>query len=226
MVHTIFFDLDDTLLDFHASERKAISRTLSELGIDPTPETTALYSAINARQWQLLELGELTREQVLIRRFALLFEALGIDHAPEDAQALYGELLSQGCDLIPGALELLEQLAPEYALYLMSNGNAVVQDRRLALSGIGHYFKDIFISQRIGFDKPRVEFFQHCFARIPDFDPAGAIIVGDSLSSDMQGGLNAGLRTCWYNPHGKSRDIPVTWEITALEELPPLLARI
>ncbi len=228
MLKTIFLDVDDTILDFHKAESAAIRRTLETLGIDPAPETTALYSRINAQQWELLEEGRLTRPQVLTRRFDLLFGELGIERSSCEAQKTYERLLSQGHWFMPGAEALLETLFGRYDLYIVSNGTGTVQDGRIASAGIARYFRDIFISERIGFDKPRREFFDACFARIPDFDRSRAIIVGDSLTSDIRGGINAGILTCWYNPRGKQRreDIVPDLEISALMQLPPLLEGI
>ena len=112
--------------------------------------------------------------------------------------------------------------------YIVSNGNLSVQNGRIASAGIAGYFEEIFISQKIGFDKPRKEFFDACFARIPGFDRQRSIIVGDSLTSDIRGGINAGIKTCWYNPRGKAAraDIRPDYCITALHELPGLLSRI
>ena len=228
MLKTIFLDVDDTILDFHEAEAAAIRRTLESLGIDPVPETTALYSRINARQWELLEEGRLTRAQVLTRRFDLLFGELGVERSSREAQKTYERLLSQGHWFMPGAEALLETLSGRYDLYIVSNGTGTVQDGRIASAGIARYFRDIFISERIGFDKPRREFFDACFARIPDFDRSRAIIVGDSLTSDIRGGINAGILTCWYNPRGKQRreDIVPDLEISDLMQLPPLLESI
>ena len=228
MLRTILLDIDDTLLDFHKAEENALRRTLAQVGIDPTAETCARYSEINARQWELLELGELTREQVVTRRFDILFAELGVTRSSRETQSIYENLLSQGHWFIPGAVELLQTLHPLYDLYIVSNGTASVQDGRIASADIAKYFKDIFISQRIGFDKPRREFFDGCAKRIPGYDPARTIIVGDSLTSDIRGGINAGILTCWFNPKGKPRraDITPDYEISALSELPELLRSI
>lgn len=228
MLKTIFLDVDDTILDFRKAEAAAIRRTLEGLGIDPAPETTALYSRINARQWELLEEGRLTRAQVLTRRFDLFFGELGVERSSFEAQKTYEHLLSQGHWFMPGAEALLETLFGCYDLYIVSNGTGTVQDGRIASACISRYFRDIFISERIGFDKPRREFFDACFERIPDFDRSRAIIVGDSLTSDICGGINAGIMTCWYNPRGKQRreDIVPDLEISDLMQLPPLLESI
>lgn len=225
MIRDLFLDLDDTLLDFGEAERHGILRTLRELGIAPTEETLALYSRINQQQWERFERGEIPREQVLIERFSLLFQALGCAHDPEDAENRYRRYLGIGHWFVPGAEALLSRLAPRYRLYLASNGVADTQYSRLESAGISHYFQEIFISEDTGFHKPEKGYFDYCFARIPDFDPAMAMIVGDSLTSDILGGKNAGLRTCWFNRTGcpPRPDIVPDFEIHRLEELPDIL---
>ena len=225
MIRDLFLDLDDTLLDFGEAERHGILRTLRELGIAPTEETLALYSRINQQQWERFERGEIPREQVLIERFSLLFQALGCAHDPEDAENRYRRYLGIGHWFVPGAEALLCRLAPRYRLYLASNGVADTQYSRLESAGISHYFQEIFISEDTGFHKPEKGYFAYCFARIPDFDPAMAMIVGDSLTSDILGGKNAGLRTCWFNRTGRPPrpDIVPDFEIHRLEELPDIL---
>ena len=225
MLTTIFFDLDNTLLDFDRGESHALSCALRQFGVDPTPAVLARYHAINLSQWELLEEGKLTKDQVLLRRFDLLFAELG---AACDSQAvcdLYEGFLAEEHDFIPGALELLEVLSPRYGLYLATNGAAVVQRRRLADAGILPYFQNVFISEEVGFHKPSPAFFRACFADIPGFDPASALMVGDSLTSDIRGGRDAGVRTCWFDPNGRSRrpDIQPDYTVTALDQLPALL---
>ncbi len=225
MIQNVLLDLDDTLLDFHKAEAAALKKTLQRLDIVPKEATVTRYSQINDAQWKLLEQGKLTRPEILVRRFSLLFEELGVIRDAELANTLYKSFLAQGHYFIDGAPELLEILAPKYKLYLVSNGNAAVQDSRIQSAGITKYFQQIFISQRIGFDKPAREFFMRCFEKMPGFTEANTIIVGDSLTSDMQGGNNAGIHTCWFNPMKKTHpaDIRIDGEITRLEELPLLL---
>ena len=228
MLTTLFFDLDDTLLDFKGGESIAIRQTLAQAGIAPTDEMAALYSAINQSQWELLEEGKLTRDQVLLRRFDILFARLGIQGDSKKTQAVYENLLAQQHPFLPGALELLETLYPKYPLYLVSNGTAAVQDQRLRDSDLSRFFQKIFISERVGADKPSKEFFDRCFAQIPGFSPDQGLIIGDSLTSDMRGGNNAGLHTCWFNPKKKPRrgDISVEFEIRELSELLEILEQV
>ena len=227
MIKTVFLDLDDTLLDFHRSEAVAIAETLSGFGIEPTEAVKKRYSEINRAMWEQLELGNMTREQILVRRFELLFEELGVDVSGLEARHRYEWNLGGSYFYIDGAEALLSGLSQKYDLYLMSNGTAAVQDRRIAASGIAKYFKGIFISEKVGYNKPAIEFFEKCFAEIPDFKKEESIIVGDSLSSDIKGGINSGILTCHYNPSGEASDSPrPNYTIKTLEELPLLLASI
>ena len=229
MIKYVLFDVDDTLLDFGKAESAAIGKTFERIGIPATDELIRRYSEINAQQWARFERGEISRERLLTERFDILFSELGLHNIPSEmAQASYEYLLGIGHYFVDGAEALLEALKDKYELYIVSNGNASVQDRRLKSAGIIPYFSDIFISERVGFNKPSAEFFDACFERIPGFERDKAIIVGDRLSSDIQGGINAGVKTCWFNPKGEAPDpdIPADYEIKHLGELPALLERI
>lgn len=228
MIKTVFLDLDETIFDFHKAEAIALSGMLTELGVTPTEAVVKRYSEINDEQWKLLELGLATREQILVRRFELLFSELGTDRDPNDARRIYEYRLGVGHYFIEGAEDMLKALYGKYDLYLASNGTEHVQKRRIASSGIEKYFRDIFISQQIGHNKPSREYFDACFEGIENFTRDEAIIVGDSLSSDIKGGSNAGIRTCLFNPTGKkiSGDIIPDYEIRRLSELPQLLKEI
>lgn len=224
MIKNIFLDLDDTIFDFHIAERTALTKTLEYLGIEPKEKILDRYSVLNLQQWKLLEKGEITRAEVKVRRYRLLFDELGIDCSPEAAAAYYENQLAQGHWFMDGAEELLDQAVGKYRLFIVSNGTAKVQWGRLKSSGIEKHFTNIFISQEIGFNKPSIEFFNSCFAKIDNFDREETIIVGDSISSDIKGGKNAGIKTVWYNPKGeKSAAIKPDYTIKHLRELLPLL---
>lgn len=228
MIEFLFLDLDETILDFHKAEAIAIAKTFRHFGIDPTEAVIARYSVINQEHWKRLERKELTRQQVVEGRFAVLFAELGVTADPAEVADLYEINLSQGHYFLPGAEEALEVLSKKYRLFLASNGTARVQAGRLKSANIGHFFEKIFVSQEIGANKPSMEYFSRCFARIEDFDPAKAMMVGDSLSSDILGGINAGMATCWVNPRHTPADpeIPADYEIERLADLPGLLERI
>ena len=225
MFRFVLLDLDDTILDFLKSEEEALAKTLLQFGIRPTEAVTAAYSRINLAQWKMLERGETTRKLLKVRRFSLLFEELGLDCDAEAARVSYEKNLSRTCYFVPDALQLLDTLYQKYRLFIVSNGITAVQNGRIAASGIAKYFEKIFLSEEVGFVKPQKEFFDACFAEIPDFDPAEAIIIGDSLSSDIRGGINAGIKTCWFNYRGVPAD-PNTapdFETRDLCEIPKFL---
>lgn len=227
MIKTVFLDVDDTLFDFQSAERAAITRTLSFFGIEPDDNTVSLYREINHECWNALERREMERDQVLTERFSRLFSILGIDRDPVAVQSYYEEALSGEFSFVTGASELINTLHGVYRLYITSNGTARVQDGRIALSGIGHLFDGIYISERVGYHKPSREFFDRIFDEIGG-ERGETVIVGDSLSSDILGGINAGIHTCLFNPHGRkySSDIKAEYEIRTLSELPELLKKI
>ena len=228
MIRNVLFDLDDTLFDFHKAEKIALTKTLVHFGIDPTEETLALYSAINAAHWKRLELGEISREEVKVGRYRELFKTIGVECDPVKATAYYESMLAIGHYFMPGAPELLEELYGKYRLYIVSNGTAKVQEGRIGSSGIARYMNGIFISQVLGANKPDKQFFDICFAEIPDFSLSETVIIGDSLSSDIKGGINAGIITVWFNPKGieNDNDIKPDYTIKELSEVPGLLSQI
>lgn len=228
MIRNVLFDLDDTLFDFHKAEKIALTKTLVHFGIDPTEETLALYSTINAAHWKRLELGEISREEVKVGRYRELFKTIGVECDPVKATAYYESMLAIGHYFMPGAPELLEELYGKYRLYIVSNGTAKVQEGRIGSSGIAKYMDGIFISQILGANKPDKQFFDICFAEIPDFSLSETVIIGDSLSSDIKGGINAGITTVWFNPKGieNDNDIKPDYTIKELSEVPSLLSQI
>lgn len=228
MIRNVLFDLDDTLFDFHKAEKIALTKTLVHFGIDPTEETLALYSTINAAHWKRLELGEISREEVKVGRYRELFKTIGIECDPVKATAYYESMLAIGHYFMPGAPELLGELYRKYRLYIVSNGTAKVQEGRIGSSGIAKYMDGIFISQILGANKPDKQFFDICFAEIPDFSLSETVIIGDSLSSDIKGGINAGITTVWFNPKGIENDnnIKPDYTIKELSEVPGLLSQI
>lgn len=225
MYQFLLIDLDDTILDFHLAERVALNNTLLHFGVEPTEETVALYKSINQAHWRMLERGEVTRDYVNTQRFVALFHALGKEVDGKVCAAYYLSQLALTHDYIPGAEEAVKRLSGKYRLFIASNGNASVQLPRMAHSGLDNYIEKAFISESLGATKPSVAYFDLCFAQIPDFDKEKALMVGDSLTSDIQGGINAGIHTCWVNPGGKpnTTGIRPDYEIEALSQLEALL---
>ena len=225
MVEFLFLDLDDTILDFHKAERIAVSKSFQEFGIQPTEEVLSRYKAINIACWQMLERGELTRAEVLVNRFQILFEEYGVSCDAAAVARSYEENLSIGHYFLPGAEEAVSHLSQKYRLFLASNGTAKVQAGRMTSANLYRFFEKVFVSEEMGHNKPSKQYFDLAFAQIPGFDPSKAMIVGDSLTSDIKGGINAGIRTCWINPQHLSADpkIPADFEIESLSQLETLL---
>lgn len=225
MMEFLFLDLDDTILDFRQAEHTAITRTLSAFGIDPTPEITEAYRRINLRCWKELERGTLTREDLKRVRFEKLFQQFGVEADVQAVSDAYMEFLGQGHWFLPGAEEAVERLSKKYRLFLASNGTASVQKGRMTSANLYRFFEQCFVSEEVGAAKPSKAFFDAAFARIEGFDPAKAMMVGDSLSSDILGGINAGIRTCWVNTnhYPAKPEIRPDFEIPALADLEALL---
>jgi len=225
MYEFLFLDLDDTILDFHKAERLAIAKTIRQFGVEPRSEVLQRYHVINKWHWEQLELGVMTRAEVLENRFGMLFSELGVAADKTACARAYEQNLSQGHWFLPGAEEAVDYLSKRYRLFLASNGTATVQKGRMTSANLYRFFEKVFVSQEIGHNKPSKAYFDACFSQIPGFDPKKAIIVGDSLTSDIRGGINAGIATCWVNPnHDAPReDIRPDYEIEALHQLPAFL---
>lgn len=228
MIEFLFLDLDDTILDFHKAERLAIAKTFRDFDLEPTDAVLDRYHVINIEHWQMLERKEITRPQVLTGRFETLFHEMGREINAAEVAEKYEHNLGIGHYFLPGAEEAVIRLSKRYRLFLASNGTASVQHGRLTSAGLYPYFEKVFISQSIGHNKPSREYFDACFAQIPGFDPQKAIMVGDSLTSDILGGVDAGLLTCWINPnHAPGRaDIRADYELESITQLEGLLEEL
>lgn len=228
MIECLLLDLDDTILDFHKAERIAIAKTFEDFGVAPTDEVLHRYHLINKACWERLEKKEWTREQVLVNRFGILFSEVGVKVDPTACARAYEKNLSIGHYFLPGAEEAVASLSKKYRLFLVSNGTASVQKGRLTSANLYRFFEKVFVSQEVGHNKPAREYFEKVFEQIPNFDPQKAMIVGDSLTSDILGGITVGIATCWVNPgHLPQReDIPADYEIEGIHQLESLLVTL
>ena len=224
----LLFDADNTILDFDENERMSLLDTFDHFGLPCTEEVLSLYHEINLMYWEMLSRKEIERDALLIKRFETLFERVGIKADPVATENHYRTNLGNGCQIMAGAMEVLKELKKDYKLYVITNGVARTQHNRLEKSGLAELMEDIFISDEIGYNKPDREFFEYVESHIPGFEPKKALVIGDSLFSDIRGGVEFGLDTCYLNIYHKqntSKIIP-TYEIQDIVELPELLRSI
>ncbi len=222
---TILFDADMTLFDFKAAESIALEQTLLSHNYPCTPEIHALYSEINDSLWKAFERGEISREALTVERFTRLFRELGIDGDAPAFDKEYRYNLGSQPLLLDGAEELCRTLAKDYRLYIITNGVTETQKRRFAASSIQDCFLGIFVSEETGSQKPHRAYFDYVSRNIPHWDPESTLVVGDSLTSDIQGAIHYGLDSCWYNPEKLPYTLskPCTMVIHELKELAEIL---
>ncbi len=224
---TLLFDLDHTLFDFDASEEAAFAATLARVGIESPNGHMETFTEINVALWADVERGVLTPNQVRTLRFEQLIERTGIDADVTTMADDYVTGLGEHGDLLPGAREILDELSPRATLALISNGIGEVQRARIARLGLERYFAAIVISGEVGTAKPGTGIFDIVFAELDQPDKPTALMIGDSLSSDITGGANYGIDTCWLTPDGSSKESSIaTYRVTALGEIPPIVEGI
>lgn len=223
---TVLWDLDGTLLDFVYSQRHALRKCFDTIGREITEEEIQTYARINDDYWKRLELGEITKEELLPGRFTALFSALGISGVDASAFcAEYQTALGSVYSYLDDSLTVCRRLRTYVKQYVVTNGVASTQYSKLELSGLAEVMDGIFISEEIGHHKPEWEFFDYCMKRLEEKDKKRILVVGDSLSSDIKGGIQAGIPTCWYNRTGSGNNteyIP-DYEISCLRMLYDIL---
>ncbi|PIO81618.1 noncanonical pyrimidine nucleotidase, YjjG family [Pediococcus damnosus] len=221
----LLFDVDDTLLDFHAAENQALKALFAEIKYPLTDDMVTYFRALNEHMWQRFELGQLDRQTLVNTRFTKLFAHFNETVDGIKYEQIYREFLNQGHQLEPHALELLNSLKDQFNLFIVSNGIGSVQQHRLNDSGLSTYFKHIFVSEEVGYQEPRIEFFDFIANHISGFTPKNALIIGDSLTSDIQGGANAGIDSVWFNPalQPNHSSVSPTYQIDDLLDLKEIL---
>ncbi len=218
--HWLLFDADDTLFDYQRAEVNALQAVFREFELPLDTRAHALYRAFNHELWLRFEKGEVTGEQIRAQRFTLLFQALQQREPPTLAER-YIDHLAEQTTLAPGARETLDILHTTYRLAIITNGMTRVQRTRLARSALAPYISELIISEEVGAAKPAPEIFEYAFARMGHPRKDQVLIIGDSLTSDMQGGARFGIDTCWYNPKHQPRPAQprLTHQVHALREL-------
>lgn len=227
MIDLILWDIDGTLMDFKASEKKAIKAAFADFDIDITEEQIALYSEINDKCWKMYEKGEIERKDVFTRRFYELFEVTKFSCDVEKLNDTYLTYLGEKYVLYPDTIPVLSSLKGKVRQYIVTNGHVKPQTMKIKDSGLGDIVDGVFVSDAVGCPKPEKEYFDYCFRKIGNVDKAKTIIIGDSLTSDMLGGNNAGIITCWFNPGGAENKTgaKIDYEIKSIKEIYKILER-
>lgn len=227
MITTLLWDMDETLLNFAAAERAALNALFQEFGFGECSDAMLQrYSKINRSYWERLERKELTKPEILVGRFRDFFEAEGLDST---VAAEFNEKyqLSLGDTIVfrDDSYNIVKSLRGKVKQYVVSNGTIAAQTKKLRLSGFGELMDGVFLSEDLGVEKPDILFFEKVFEKIHPEDKSQVMIVGDSLTSDIQGGNNAGIMTCWYNPEQKpyQGDLRIDHEIRDLHEVYDLI---
>ena len=222
----LLFDADNTLFDFDQAERNAHLLLCRAHGLAFSEEGYQLYHKCNADLWRDFDRGLCTKEYLLVERFRRYLAITGERADPEALNRDHLRALGEGAMLLPGAEELCRVLSRDHRLYLLTNAVASVQKTRFANSAIAPYFQGAFISEEVGVGKPDPAYFDYVFHAVPGLARDNALVIGDSLSSDIQGANNAGLPCCWFNPRGLPRPghLRIDYEIRALEELLPIVS--
>jgi 2-haloacid dehalogenase len=221
----LFFDADGTLFDYNRAEATAFRKAFEYLPFHFEDGYLDVYQKINRELWKALERHEITPAVLRVRRFELLLEALQLSGSADDLNIAYVEQLGLCTDLIDGACEVLQTLSESSRIAIVTNGLEAVQRSRLRRSSIYPFITELIISEEVGAAKPHPAFFDAAFSQIAARNErppkSDVLIIGDSLSSDMQGGVEYGIDTCWYNPakERKPESLPITYEIEHLSEL-------
>lgn len=222
----ILFDADETLFDFKKSEEVALKGAMTELGFDYDEEHHLKeYIKINTAIWREFEEGKISQKKLKVERFKRFLDHLKLHFDEFEFSKVYMNHLANASILYPDATKLIEELHPNYKLIIITNGLTDVQETRIGKSTIAHYFSHIVISESVGVSKPSPEIFELALQKIDSIDKTQVLMVGDSLSSDIQGGINFGIDTCWYNPNAieNTTKIKPTYEIRRLDQLPSMI---
>ncbi len=220
----LFFDLDNTLLDFYKSEKYAVRLVLKQFSLPHDDTAVATYSAINRSYWERFEKGEIKKEEIFESRFYTFLDHYGLTADVPAIAKQYFKNLAEGYHTVSGATQILTYLKNKgYLIYATTNGVAFTQFNRIEHSGLKPYFDAVFVSEEVGHQKPKREYFEYVIANISPVNRCEILVIGDSQSSDILGGINAGLDTCWFNAENSKPLYNATYEIKKLSDLKNIL---
>lgn len=225
MKKTILMDLDNTIIDFNECARHSIMGIFEDLGFPYNENVFNTFITENVKIWKRLELGEIDKPFLRANRWNIILDKLGIDYDGTIIEERFENGVAMGAYPVDGAYELLDYLQKKYDIYVVSNGFRFVQESRIKIGNYGKYFKDIFLSEDIGIQKPDLRFFDYCYKNIGAPPKDELILIGDSLSADIKGGNDFGIDTIWFNKNGdpESDTIRPTYTVNKLKEIENIL---
>ena len=220
----VFIDIDDTLLDFTKCANDAIKSACNKFGVPYTTTLVDTFHPINLDLWHRLEKKEVTKEKLFDTRFQIVFDKLGIKADGIAFETAFRENFHESAILVDGARDLLEYLRSKYKVYVASNASMHQQTNRMKRAELDGYIDGYFVSEDIGFPKPQKEFFDACFKALPDVKPQDVVMIGDSLSADIKGACEYGLKTIWYNHRNEpTSDVKCDYIVSRLSEIKNIL---
>ena len=220
----VFIDIDDTLLDFTKCANDAIKSACNKFGVPYTTTLVDTFHPINLDLWHRLEKKEVTKEKLFDTRFQIVFDKLGIKADGIVFETAFRENFHESAILVDGARDLLEYLRSKYKVYVASNASMHQQTNRMKRAELDGYIDGYFVSEEIGFPKPQKEFFDACFKALPDMKPQDVVMIGDSLSADIKGACEYGLKTIWYNHRNEpTADVKCDYIVSRLSEIKNIL---
>ncbi len=221
----LLFDADNTLLNSSKAFPLAIKESFEAINVECSQALMERYESINNKYWIQFEKGEISLEQIKKERFSTILSGLDIDYEPEAFNLLYLNKLVECTELYEGTIRVLDQLKPHFRMSIITNGMREAQRPRLHKTKITEYFESIIVSDEIGQSKPDIAFFDYTFNSIENPpNKEKTLVIGDGLSSDIQGGINYGLDTCWIsNGRENTSKLEATYEIASIRDLPGIL---
>lgn len=224
MITDIFLDLDNTLIDFNGCARSSMKKLFPEYGLSFKDEYFDTFLETNNALWRDIESGRLTRERLREIRWNTIFKKLGLSCDGVAFEVQFEQGIAEGTEPVDGAFELLCYLYPKYRLHIVTNGFASTQKNRLKKGGYDKYIDKVFISENIGVQKPQKGFFDACFKELQGVEPENCVLIGDSLTADISGGVSYGIKTIWFNRNGEApTDVVPDYTVNALCEIKALL---
>ena len=225
MYKIVLLDLDDTIFDFKSGERNALKETFNNFNLDFTDDAYNEFSKLNEYYFQEYAKGNMTREEFHFNRFDKILKYLMVENNPVIINKYYMDSLSMQCEYVPGAYELILELSKNYILCIASNGKYDVQVNRLKKANIFELFDKVYVSSKIGYNKPSKEFFDYIFNDYKNYNKNEFVIIGDRLDSDILGGINSGIDTIWFNRNNKVSDIKPKYSFKTLDEIRQKMAK-